>query len=201
MLLRITTRNLYISTEKLIINSKKSEIMEIGLVHIYTGEGKGKTTSSVGMGVRAISHGLKVCYSYFSKNPALYGITEVNTLEKLGATIIGQDNEHPSFNRSVTHTRHSEIAKEGFENLKKLISQEYFDMLIMDEVLISVGQRFIDESDLVSFIKNKPKNLELVMTGRDASDELIDLADYVSYIGMVKHPYEKGIAGREGIEY
>ncbi|MCK5782716.1 MAG: cob(I)yrinic acid a,c-diamide adenosyltransferase [Flavobacteriales bacterium] len=176
-------------------------MMETGFVHIYTGEGKGKTTSSVGMGVRALSHGLKVCYSYFSKNPSLYGNTEVNTLEKLGATIMGEGNQHPSFNKNVTHKRHSELTKESFENLKKLISHEDFDMLIMDEVLISVGQRFIDENDLIVFIQNKPKKLEIVMTGRDASDELIDIADYVSYIGMVKHPYEKGIESREGIEY
>ena len=175
--------------------------MSKGLIHIYTGEGKGKTTSSVGLGVRALSHGLRVCYSYFSKKPSLYGNTEVNTLEKLGATIMGSDSQHPAFNKDVTHLSHSDITKENFSNIKKLISEEDFDMLIMDEVLISVSQNFIDESELISFIKNKPNKLELVMTGRGATDNLIEIADYVSYIEMMKHPYERGIESREGIEF
>ncbi len=175
--------------------------METGLIHIYTGEGKGKTTSSVGLGVRALSHGLKVCYSYFSKKPSMFGNTEVNTLEKLGATIMGSESQHPSFNKIVTHKSHSDISKENFENVKKIISTEDFDMLIMDEILISVGQNFIPEIDLINFIKNKPEKLELVMTGRGATEALIELADYVSYIQMIKHPYQKGIASREGIEF
>ena len=76
--------------------------METGLVHIYTGTGKGKTTASVGLGVRALSHGLKVCYSYYNKKPELYGSTEVTTLETLGAKIFGLSLQHPSFNSSVT---------------------------------------------------------------------------------------------------
>ena len=176
-------------------------IMEKGLVHVYTGEGKGKTTSSVGLGVRAISHGLKVCYSYFSKSPSLYGVTEVDTLKKLGVTIMGADSPHPSFSLNTTSKRHSQITKDSFNNLKQLIFQEDFDMLIMDEILISVSQNFIKEEDLIDFINNKPEKLELVMTGRNASEALIELADYVSYIGMMKHPYERGIESRAGIEY
>lgn len=175
--------------------------MSTGLIHIYTGTGKGKTTSSVGLGVRALSHDLRVCYSYFSKKPSMFGNTEVNSLEKLGAVIMGSESQHPSFNKDVTHMSHSEVSQENFSNIKKLISVEDFDMLIMDEILISVSQEFIKESELIDFIKSKPSKLELVMTGRGASDNLIDLADYVSYIEMVKHPYQKGIASREGIEF
>ena len=93
------------------------------------------------------------------------------------------------------HTRNS------FSDMKKLIQNEHFDMLIMDEILISTRDGFLEENKLIEFIKSKPQTLELVMTGRGASEELIELADYVSYIENVKHPFAQGIASRKGIEY
>ena len=175
--------------------------METGLIHIYTGEGKGKTTSAVGLGVRALSHGFKVCYSWFNKKPAKYGNTEVESLEKLGAKIIGTTNEHPSFNKMLTKEEYKIQTNNSFNALDKLIRNEHFDMLIMDEILISVRDGFLEESKLVDFIKNKPGSLELVMTGRGATDQLIELADYVSYIKKIKHPIDKGITSREGVEF
>lgn len=159
--------------------------MQTGLVHIYTGEGKGKTTSAVGLGVRALSHGLSVCYSYYNKKPAQYGDTEIVSLEKLGAIIIGTSND----------------IQNSFIDTEELIHNEHFDMLIMDEILISVRDGFLEENRLVEFIKNKPMSLELIMTGRGATDQLIELADYVSNIENVKHPLDKGITSREGIEF
>ncbi|MCK5135210.1 MAG: cob(I)yrinic acid a,c-diamide adenosyltransferase [Bacteroidales bacterium] len=175
--------------------------MRTGLIHIYTGEGKGKTTSAVGLGVRALSHGLRVCYSYFNKKPAEYGDTEIGSLEKLGAKIIEATNEHPSSNKMVTKEEHKIQTQNSFNALDRLIHNEHFDMLIMDEILISVRDGFLEENKLVEFIKNKPISLELIMTGRGATDQIIELADYVSYIENVKHPFDKGITSREGIEF
>lgn len=175
--------------------------MKKGLIHIYTGEGKGKTTASVGLAVRARAHDFKVCYSYFNKKPSLYGTTEVDLLKNLGVIVFGTDAQHPSFNKSVTQESHTKVTNEIFEQLIKFIDNEDFDMLIMDEILISVRDNFIDEKILVDFIKNKPEKLELVLTGRAATDNLINLADYVSNIQLVKHPYQKKIRSREGIEY
>ncbi|MEN8138856.1 MAG: cob(I)yrinic acid a,c-diamide adenosyltransferase [Bacteroidota bacterium] len=171
---------------------------ESGLVHIYTGEGKGKTTSAVGLGIRALSHGMKVCYSYFNKKPSFYGTTEVSTLEGLGATIVGEENQ---LGDKVVYDSYFDANQDNFKSLKRLISDNDFDMLIMDEILISVGSKLIDEDSVIDFIKNKPKKLELVLTGRNATDKLIDMADYVSYIQMMKHPFERGQGSREGIEY
>ncbi len=175
--------------------------METGLVHIYSGEGKGKTTASVGLAVRALSHGLKVCYSFFNKKPSRYGNTEVNTLEENGAVIFGNEDQHPSFNKNVTKEQHAKLTLKSFEELKELVYKQDFDMLVMDEILISVRDNFLDEKVLIDFINNKPKNLELVLTGRGVTNKLVDVADYVSNIQMVKHPFQKGIKSRIGIEY
>jgi len=175
--------------------------MKTGLIHIYTGEGKGKTTSAVGLGIRALSHGLKVCYSYYNKQPELYGDTELVSLEKLGARIIRTTTGHPSFEKMGILEVYKLQTQSCFGNMKRLIFKEHFDLLILDEILISVRDGFLEESKLLEFIKNKPATLELVMTGRGASEQLIELADYVSYIESVKHPFEQGISSREGIEY
>ena len=102
--------------------------METGLVHIYSGEGKGKTTASVGLAVRALSHGLKVCYSYFNKAPSHYGNTEVNSLEKIGAVIFGNEDRHPSFNKNVTKEQHAKLTLKSFEELKELVNKQDFDI-------------------------------------------------------------------------
>jgi cob(I)alamin adenosyltransferase len=175
--------------------------MEKGLVHVYTGNGKGKTTSAVGLTVRALSHGKKACYSYFNKKPAKYGYTEIESLKKLGAEILGFTDGHPSFDKSITKEKHKIQTQKGIETLKELILNNNFDMLIMDEILISVRDGFLEEALLIEFIKNKPKSLELVMTGRGATNKIIEIADYVCNIEKIKHPMDNGVMGREGIEF
>jgi len=175
--------------------------MKKGLIHVYTGDGKGKTTASVGLSVRALAHGLKVCYAYFNKKPANYGNTEVDLLDKLGAIIYGTDAQHPSFDKSVTHAKHREITKRNFKKLRHFIEKNDFDLLVIDELLISVRDGFLEEEDILNFFNNKPKKLELVLTGRGATDKIMDKADYVSNVQMIKHPYQKGLNSRKGIEF
>lgn len=172
-----------------------------GLIHIYTGTGKGKTTAAVGLGLRALSHGLDVCYAFFNKKPEKYGNTEINSLEKMGARIEGQDLEHPSFNKSVTLEQMQAETKKNIIRINDLIHTEYFDMLILDEILISVRDGFIDEDFLIRFIQNRPAHMEIVLTGRGASDEMIEIADYVSEIQKIKHPMDEDVPSREGIEF
>lgn len=172
-----------------------------GLIHIYTGEGKGKTTAAVGLAVRALGHGMKVCYAHFNKQPELYGYNEIQNLQKLGATILGYTNGHWSFNRSVTHENSRNDVQNGLLALSEFIRNENPDLLIMDEILISVRDGVLEENELISFIDQKPEHLELVMTGRGASDGLIEKADYVSCIQKIKHPYDQKIYSRKGIEY
>ena len=175
--------------------------MKTGLIHIYTGEGKGKTTASVGLAVRALSHGLKVCYAHFNKQPELYGCNEIQSLQKLGATILGFTKGHWSFNPKVTRESSREDVKSGLAELLEFIWQEHPDLLILDEILISVRDGVLPEDELLRFIARKPEHLELVLTGRGATEGLIGVADYVSYIQKVKHPFDRKICSREGIEY
>jgi cob(I)alamin adenosyltransferase len=172
-----------------------------GLVHIYTGDGKGKTTSAVGLGVRALGHNLKVCYTYFHKQPEKYGYTEILNLEKLGARVYGFAKGHPFCDQSINAGDLAVQAPEGLAFLRELLLKEDFDMLILDEIIISVRDGYLEEKLLIDFVKTKPQNLELVLTGRDASQALIELADYVSNISKIKHPYDHMITSREGIEY
>ena len=175
--------------------------MKKGLVHIYTGDGKGKTTSAVGLAVRALGHNLKVCYCYFHKNPEKYGYTEINNLKKLGADIVGYANSHPFCDDETSKEELRTACKNGLHQLENNVQYNQVDLLILDEILISVRDGFLDEELLINFVKNKPKNLELVMTGRGATSALIGLADYVSEVKKVKHPYDQNIESREGIEF
>lgn len=172
-----------------------------GLIHIYTGDGKGKTTAAVGLAVRALGHGLKVCYVHFNKQPDLYGYNEIQSLRKLGAVVLGFTDGHWSFNASVTKESSRKDVLAGLAELEKYIQAENPDLLILDEILISVRDGVLAESELIEFILRKPAPLELVMTGRDASPGLIEIADYVSYIQKIKHPFDRKIYSREGIEY
>ncbi len=175
--------------------------MKKGLVHIYTGEGKGKTSAAVGLAVRALGHGMTVCYAHFNKRPELYGYNEIQSLQKLGATILGFTEGHWSFNPKVTRESSREDVKNGLIQLYGFIQGKTPDLLILDEILISIRDGVLEEDELISFIDQKPEHMELVLTGRGASSGLIKKADYVSYIQKIKHPYDNKIFSRKGIEY
>jgi cob(I)alamin adenosyltransferase len=172
-----------------------------GLVHIYTGTGKGKTTAAIGLCTRALGHGLKVCYVSFHKQPEKYGYNEMDSLRKLGAQVINHAKGHPHLDKTLDSQKIKEETYAGLNNIKEIIEKESFDLLVLDEIIISVRDGFLDEQELVEFIKNKPPELELVLTGRGARANIIELADYVSEINHIKHPYDSGISSREGIEF
>jgi cob(I)alamin adenosyltransferase len=171
------------------------------LVHIYTGHGKGKTTTAVGLAIRALGHGFKVAYLYFHKMPEKNGTNEIDMLKKLGATVQGTAQGHPLFNKDIDTGMLKQEALQGLELIEAKVANEQYDLLILDEVINSVNSGFLAEEQLLAFIDRKPDNLELIMTGRDASEAIIAKADYVSEIKKVKHPYDNNIQAREGIEY
>ncbi|MFR9649815.1 MAG: cob(I)yrinic acid a,c-diamide adenosyltransferase [Rikenellaceae bacterium] len=175
--------------------------MQLGLVHIYTGDGKGKTTSAVGLATRALGRGLKVCYVSFHKRPELYGYSEMNILKGSGAVVLNRAKGHPKLDKSIDPVVNSQQVKDAIIEIEELISREHFDILIMDEVMISVRDNYLDESELIRFIKARPADLELVLTGRGATEGLIEVADYVSNITKVKHPFDKGVMSRKGVEF
>lgn len=172
-----------------------------GLIHIYTGDGKGKTTAAIGLATRALGGGLKVLYVSFHKRPELFGYTEMDSLRKLGATVINLAKGHPHLDKSIPEQQMVEEVGQGLIDIAQLINEQRFDMLIMDEIIISIRDKYVDEATVIEFVRNKPKTLELVMTGRGATPALVELAHYVSFVQKIKHPYDDNIASRKGIEY
>lgn len=171
-----------------------------GLVHIYTGNGKGKTTAAVGLGVRAAGSGMKVLMVQFCKGSSS---AEENSLDKLKPNVeIYKIKQIDKFSWQLTSQEKEEMQKITMDLFDYALNQaQSKDMIILDEIMAAITTGLIDAKRVSDFIKNKPSKLELILTGRNAPKELIELADYVSEINAVKHPMSKGIQAREGIEY
>lgn len=173
-----------------------------GLVHIYTGDGKGKTTAAIGLGVRACGRGMKVLMVQFLKGRKT---GEMFALDRLKPDFeLCRQKETGKFSWDMTREElkgTTEEIKELFDYAFKEAMGGKRDMLILDEIMASITCGFIPMESVISLIRNKPLNLELVMTGRNAPFELVQLADYTSEINAVKHPLEAGIPAREGIEF
>jgi len=174
--------------------------MEKGLIEVYTGDGKGKTTAVIGLACRAIGHNLKVCYIYFHKNPERWGYGEFKILEKIGVDIFGFAKEHPHFDKVEKEKLREECLK-GIEFIKKIYEEKKYDVIICDEILISLRDGFLEEEEIIKIMEEKPENVELVLTGRYITEKIIEKADLVSEIKKIKHPYDKGIKSRKGIEF
>ena len=175
--------------------------MKKGLIHIYTGTGKGKTTAAVGLATRALGQGFKVVYAHFMKRPDLYGYHEIDSLKKLGATIMGFTDGHPFFDKSLKAEDLKKQVADALVYISGYWQNSPPDLLIMDEILITVRDGFLDEANLITFIESKPESTELVLTGRGATAGLIEKANYVSEINKIKHPFDEGISSRKGIEF
>lgn len=174
--------------------------MEKGLIHIYCGDGKGKTTASLGLAVRSVGRGFKVLIIQFLKSQ---DTGEISTLEKIPGIKLLRTRKGFGFYFQMTDQEkeecrilHDEILSEGIT----MANSGQVDLLILDEIISAYNYNQVDCQELLSFLKNKPESLEVVLTGRDPSEELIELADYVSEIKKVKHPYDQGIKARIGIE-
>jgi cob(I)alamin adenosyltransferase len=172
--------------------------MSTGLVHIYTGDGKGKTTAAAGLAIRAKSRGLKVLFAQFMKEAD--GGGEVEILEKVGVEVVSYDRVLSTiFNPDADRDELRNEALRALESVKTRLPE--FDMAILDEFIYVIDEGLITEDEAVSFIKEKPEGVELVLTGRGATGALIDVADHVTEMKDVKHPLEEGIRARPGIDY
>lgn len=171
-----------------------------GLTHIYTGSGKGKTTAAVGLGVRCAGNGGKVLFSQFLKDNKS---SELNILKEIENIHLELCTESFGFYFRMSEDTKKK-AKETYQNylarIIECVKAGEFQMLIMDEMIATYNYELIDRQILLEFLKNKPEQLEVVLTGRDPAEELVELADYISEIVKIKHPYDKGIPARIGIE-
>jgi cob(I)alamin adenosyltransferase len=173
-----------------------------GLVHIYTGDGKGKTTAAVGLAVRACGAGMKVLFVQFLKS---LETGEINSFGRLSPGIdILRGCSCKKFVYSMSPDEFDTAKQEAsqiFEDIKTRLCSGEYDMVFLDEMLGTISVGFIDEKAVIELIGTKPEKVELILTGRGASQELIATADYVSEIKALKHPFDKGVNARKGIEY
>jgi len=172
-----------------------------GLIQIYTGPGKGKTTAAIGQAVRAAGHGFKVGLVSFFKDPEAFGYGEYKSLEKLGIKTFLFSKKHPHFYKELNPDDICQECSSGLEFIKGLLLDPSWDMLVLDEINIAVRDGFLKEEEVLSLLETKPEKLELVLTGRSITDKIMERADLVSEVKAVKHPYNHGIKSREGIEY
>lgn len=173
-----------------------------GLVHIYTGDGKGKTTAALGLGVRACGSGMKVLMVQFLKSRNTGELCALKRLEPDFTVIRGFNCTKFVWDMTPEEVAQaSNEAAEIFENIKRIVSKGEYDLIILDEILGVLSLGFISETAVLELITSKPEPLELILTGRGTSEALINAADYVSSIRAVKHPFEKGIPARKGIEF
>ncbi len=171
-----------------------------GLIHLYYGDGKGKTTAALGLAVRAAGSGFQVVLVQFLKN---HNTGELAILDTIPNINVLRGKEGVSFSFTMTEEEKRKTRLVHDENLKKaieLVVSGNGDMLILNEAIGASSRGLIDKELLYTFVRNKPEKLELIMTGRNPAQWMIDCADYVSEIKKVKHPYEKGIPARTGIE-
>lgn len=180
------------------MTSGKDPREHLGLVQIYTGNGKGKTTASLGLALRAMGNGLKVAMVQFMKSDQHYG--EYKMAKLLPDLTILPMGRSCLVYEGKAQKEDYEASEAALAKAKELLHSGEYDMIIMDEVIVTVHMGLLDLKSVVDLVKNRPPNIELVLTGRYAPQELIDLADLVTEMQMIKHPYEKGIPAREGIE-
>lgn len=172
--------------------------MTRGLIHIYTGDGKGKTTAAVGLCVRATGSGLRVLFAQFLKGRKT---GEIASLGKIGVDILRSE-EIIKFIPDMTQEELAEC-RAAQQDIFKRVKQSMpdYDLVVLDEVFGALATGMVDKEAVIRLIKKKPDGTELVLTGRGAPQEIIELADYVSEIRPIKHPFDKGINARKGIEY
>ena len=175
--------------------------MKKGLIQVYTGPGKGKSTAAIGQAVRAAGHGLKVGLVTFFKDPEAFGYGEYRSLEKLGIKTFLFAKKHPHFYKELKLDDVCRECSSGLKFIRELFCDPSWDMLVLDEINIAVRDGFLKEEEVLSLLEAKPQKLELVLTGRGITDKIIEKADLVSEVKEVKHPYSQGIKSRKGIEY
>ncbi|MDR3343592.1 MAG: cob(I)yrinic acid a,c-diamide adenosyltransferase [Treponema sp.] len=170
-----------------------------GLIHVYIGDGKGKTTASVGLSVRAAGRDKKVIFAQFLKS----GITgELRSLETLGIPVIrsaiplGFTCQMDAAAQAACKAEQQRI----WNQVLAVVQAGPVDLLVLDEVLDAINTKMLDEQELRSFVEHKPTELELVLTGRGPGEWLMEQADYISEVRKVKHPFTRGIPARIGIE-
>ena len=185
--------------EKTSFNPSSAEPLRRGLVQIFTGDGKGKTSAAIGAVIRALGHGLRVYIAFFMKGEHPSGERSILsqlpnvTMESFGARgFVDPVNINPE---------EKEQAKRALASARKAMLSGNYDLVVLDEVNLAAAWNLVELDEVLKLIDDKPEGVELILTGRRADSKLVQSADLVTEMLKIKHPYDKGVAAREGIEY
>ena len=186
-----------------------------GLVHVLTGDGNGKTTSAIGISVRAVGRGMKVAFVQFLKG----GLSsELAQLEKLGVNVVSGTKHCPR------HSQHeAQLAEKGFmvfcrdcfainNDDRKLVADAFlrasgfcksgdYGLVVLDEIFWAIKEGLVSESEVIALIKSRAPSCEMILTGRGSTPAIEEVSDYVSSVEKKKHPFDKGILSRSGVDY
>ena len=179
--------------------SIKRKHLDKGYIQIYTGNGKGKTTAAIGQAIRAAGNGYRSFIIQFMKEYpyseliALKSFKEFIEVEQYGGDDFVYKKELPT-------RKEKEKAQKGIKRVEEEFTKDNFDIIVLDEIIVSIYFKLIEVGDVIDLMKKKPTNKELILTGRYCPEELIDLADLVTEMKEVKHYYQKGITSRKGFE-
>lgn len=170
-----------------------------GLIHLYCGDGKGKTTAAVGLAIRAAGAGKKVLFTQFYKNGSSSEIPllrEIENIETMHCPV------SYGFYKNMSETQKIQAKHDYGMLLDEVLEKaENMDVLVLDEAVSACNHGTVSEDEIAAFLENKPHGLEVVLTGREPSLRLMELADYISEIKKIKHPFDKGISARKGVEF
>lgn len=174
-------------------------LYEKGLVHVYTGNGKGKTTSALGMTLRAAGHGGKTAFIQFMKGWPYYGeIAGLSCLFGVEHIVTGR----PDFvDRTSPDPVDVSEAQRGFQEAVRILEAGKHDLVVLDEILVAIDYGMLSAFQTLETLSSRPAHVEVIMTGRGAPPEIMEYADYVTEMVERKHPFRKGVQGRKGAEY
>lgn len=169
-----------------------------GYVQVYTGDGKGKTTAALGLSMRAAGAGLKVFFAQFVKGQTYNEIKLINnSIPEIEIQQFGRD----CFIKKEPQPEDIQVARRGFNATRKKIQSGDYDLIVLDELNIAIYYKLVAVDEVMNIIKGKPENLELIITGRKAPQQIIDAADLVTEMKEIKHYYRSGVEARSGFEY
>lgn len=171
---------------------------ERGLIMVYTGPGKGKTTAAVGQAIRALGHGYRVYMIHFMKGRD-YG--EFLSLENFSSATVVKAGRDEFVKRGDPDPVDLELAKKGFTQASEALQSKVYDIVVLDEINVAMDFDLIPVQEVVDLLRNKPAGVDVILTGRNAPAEIIDVADLVSEVKEIKHHYQAGVNSRKGIEY
>ncbi len=166
-------------------------------IHVYTGNGKGKTTAALGLALRAAGADLKVFIGQFLKRG---NYSEIKAITRFSELITAEQFGGKRFIRGEITEKDKKLAAQGLKRIKEIVLSGNYDLVILDEINVAMNLKLLSCREVLEVIESKPANVEMVLTGRSAPDQIIEKADLVTEMKLIKHYFSKGIKARKGIE-